>query len=200
MRRILEIWASGQGVISVHCFQSSVPAEAYTRESCVVEALGERGRGGGDGSRDQLYHLSVSLCTEQGGAACPGAHGEFGVPGHQHGVWAQAPRPKPPSPAGKRCLGAGANGDPTGLRVLTGSVGLGMRVLSPSRGAEGAEPVPAGLRTITNQRKGNCYGAAASWLPERRRRLGVHMLHRAMRIFLAEGERQLRPADIQAGR
>lgn len=75
-----------------------------------------------------------------------------------------------------------------------------MRVLSPSRGAEGAEPVPAGLRTITNQRKGNCYGAAASWPPERRRRLGVHMLHRAMRIFLAEGERQLRPADIQAGR
>ncbi|XP_047908411.2 LOW QUALITY PROTEIN: ankyrin repeat and LEM domain-containing protein 1 [Anser cygnoides] len=96
VRRILEIWASGQGVISVHCFQSSVPAEAYTRESCVVEALG--------------------------------------------------------------------------------------------------------LRTITNQRKGNCYGAAASWPPERRRRLGVHMLHRAMRIFLAEGERQLRPADIQAGR
>ncbi|XP_040393681.1 ankyrin repeat and LEM domain-containing protein 1 isoform X3 [Cygnus olor] len=96
VRRILEIWASGQGVISVHCFQSSVPAEAYTRESCVVEALG--------------------------------------------------------------------------------------------------------LRTITNQRKGNCYGAAVSWPPERRRRLGVHMLHRAMRIFLAEGERQLRPADIQAGR
>ncbi|XP_068517675.1 ankyrin repeat and LEM domain-containing protein 1 isoform X2 [Anas acuta] len=57
-----------------------------------------------------------------------------------------------------------------------------------------------GLQSITNQRKGNCYGAAASWPPERRRRLGVHMLHRAMRIFLAEGERQLRPADIQGGR
>ncbi|XP_072701874.1 ankyrin repeat and LEM domain-containing protein 1 [Ciconia boyciana] len=96
VRRILEIWASGQGVISVHCFQSTVPAEAYTRESCLVEALG--------------------------------------------------------------------------------------------------------LQTVTNQRKGNCYGVAASWPAERRRRLGVHMLHRAMRIFLAEGERQLRPADIQGGR
>ncbi|NXN76101.1 ANKL1 protein, partial [Himantopus himantopus] len=96
VRRILEIWASGQGVISVHCFQSTVPAEAYTREGCLVEALG--------------------------------------------------------------------------------------------------------LQTITNQRKGNCYGVAASWPAERRRRLGVHMLHRAMRIFLAEGERQLRPADIQGGR
>ncbi|NWQ85798.1 ANKL1 protein, partial [Burhinus bistriatus] len=96
VRRILEIWASGQGVISVHCFQSTIPAEAYTRESCLVEALG--------------------------------------------------------------------------------------------------------LQTITNRRKGNCYGVVASWPAERRRRLGVHMLHRAMRIFLAEGERQLRPADIQGGR
>ncbi|NXE84842.1 ANKL1 protein, partial [Cochlearius cochlearius] len=96
VRRILEIWASGQGVISVHCFQSTVPAEAYTREGCLVEALG--------------------------------------------------------------------------------------------------------LQTITNQRKGNCYGAVASWPAARRRRLGVQMLHRAMRIFLAEGERQLRPADIQGGR
>ncbi|NWI25078.1 ANKL1 protein, partial [Sula dactylatra] len=96
VQRILEIWASGQGVISVHCFQSTVPAEAYTREGCLVEALG--------------------------------------------------------------------------------------------------------LHTLTNQRKGNCYGVVASWPAERRRRLGVHMLHRAMRIFLAEGERQLRPADIQGGR
>ncbi|NWX24901.1 ANKL1 protein, partial [Aegotheles bennettii] len=40
VRRILEIWASGQGIISVHCFQNSVPAEAYTRESCLLEALG----------------------------------------------------------------------------------------------------------------------------------------------------------------
>ncbi|CAM9766156.1 unnamed protein product [Bubo scandiacus] len=92
VRRILEIWASGQGVVSVHCFQSSVPAEAYTREGCLVEALG--------------------------------------------------------------------------------------------------------LQTLTNQRKGQCYGLAASWPAERRQRLGVHMLHRAMRIFLAEGERQLRPGDV----
>ena len=66
-------------------------------------------------------------------------------------------------------------------------------------GAVGAAPDHTGLRAVTNQRKGNCYGVAASWSPARRRRLGVHMLHRAMRIFLAEGERQLRPADIQAG-
>ncbi|XP_027520014.1 ankyrin repeat and LEM domain-containing protein 1 [Corapipo altera] len=92
VRRILEIWESGHGVISVLCFQNRVPAEAYTREGCMVEALG--------------------------------------------------------------------------------------------------------LQTLTNQRKGHCYGVAAGWAPERRRRLGVHMLYRAMSIFLAEGERQLRPGDI----
>ncbi|NWS48684.1 ANKL1 protein, partial [Probosciger aterrimus] len=96
VRRILEIWESGHGVVSVHCFHSTVPAEAYTREGCLVEALG--------------------------------------------------------------------------------------------------------LQTITNQRKGLCYGAVAHWPAARRRRLGVHMLHRAMSIFLAEGERQLRPVDIQGRR
>ncbi|XP_061870787.1 ankyrin repeat and LEM domain-containing protein 1 isoform X2 [Colius striatus] len=96
VRRILEIWVSGHGVVLVQCFQSSLAAEAYTRESCLVEALG--------------------------------------------------------------------------------------------------------LQTITNQRQGQCYGVAARWAAERRRRLGVHMLHRAMCIFLTEGERQLRPADIQGGR
>ncbi|KQK77385.1 BRISC and BRCA1-A complex member 1 isoform X6 [Amazona aestiva] len=56
------------------------------------------------------------------------------------------------------------------------------------------------LQAITNQKKGLCYGTVARWPAARRRRLGVHMLHRAMSIFLAEGERQLRPMDIQGGR
>ncbi|NXF70888.1 ANKL1 protein, partial [Sclerurus mexicanus] len=95
VQRILEIWESGHGVISVLCFQNRVPAEAYTREGCMVEALG--------------------------------------------------------------------------------------------------------LQTLTNQRKGQCYGVAAGWAAERRQRLGVHMLYRAMSIFLAEGERQLRPGDFPGG-
>lgn len=129
VRRILEIWGSGQGVISVHCFQSSVPAEAYTRESCVVEALGEWGCGGGTGPGIGSATSPTPLRAEQGAAACPGVRGEFGVPGWQHGVWAQAPHS--PSPVGERCLGAGANGDPTGLWVLTGRY-------------EGAEPIRGG--------------------------------------------------------
>ncbi|XP_032025968.1 ankyrin repeat and LEM domain-containing protein 1 isoform X1 [Hylobates moloch] len=94
VRQILDIWASGCGVVSLHCFQHMVAVEAYTREACIVEALG--------------------------------------------------------------------------------------------------------IQMLTNQKQGHCYGVVAGWPPARRRRLGVHLLHRALLVFLAEGERQLRPQDIQA--
>ncbi|XP_008578771.1 PREDICTED: ankyrin repeat and LEM domain-containing protein 1 [Galeopterus variegatus] len=94
VQRILDIWASGRGVISLHCFQHVVAVEAYTREACLVDALG--------------------------------------------------------------------------------------------------------IQTLTNQKQGHCYGVVAGWSPARRQRLGVHLLHRALRVFLAEGERELRPQDIQA--
>ncbi|KAM9330553.1 uncharacterized protein PAF06_015171 [Gastrophryne carolinensis] len=95
IQHIVDIWKSGQGVLSLHCFQNTIPVEAYTREACMVDAIG--------------------------------------------------------------------------------------------------------LKMLTNQKKGVYYGQAQNWTPTRRRRLGVHMLHRAMQIFLAEGERQLRPPDISAG-
>lgn len=41
MRQILDIWASGHGVVSLHCFQHVIAVEAYTREACLVDALGE---------------------------------------------------------------------------------------------------------------------------------------------------------------
>ncbi|XP_034376694.1 ankyrin repeat and LEM domain-containing protein 1 isoform X1 [Arvicanthis niloticus] len=94
VRRILDIWDSCRGVISLHCFQHVVAVEAYTREACLLEALG--------------------------------------------------------------------------------------------------------LQTLTNQKQGHYYGVVAHWPPPRRRRLGVHLLQRALRVFLAEGERELRPQDIQA--
>ena len=40
VRQILDIWASGRGVVSLHCFQHVVAVEAYTREACLVDALG----------------------------------------------------------------------------------------------------------------------------------------------------------------
>ncbi|XP_043223052.1 ankyrin repeat and LEM domain-containing protein 1-like isoform X2 [Amphibalanus amphitrite] len=53
-----------------------------------------------------------------------------------------------------------------------------------------------GLRNLTNVRRGDYYGAAKAWPAERRRRLGVALLHRAWRIYGAEGETQLRPEDL----
>ncbi|XP_041086959.1 ankyrin repeat and LEM domain-containing protein 1 [Polyodon spathula] len=95
VQHILQVWAAGQGVISLHCFQNVIPVEAYTREACMVDAIG--------------------------------------------------------------------------------------------------------LKMLTNQKKGDYYGVVATWPMKRRRLLGVHLLHSAMHIFLAEGERQLRPTDIRAG-
>ncbi|XP_078412210.1 uncharacterized protein LOC144688997 isoform X1 [Cetorhinus maximus] len=95
LKQILDIWESGQGVISLHCFQNVIPVEAYTREACMVDALG--------------------------------------------------------------------------------------------------------LQMLTNKKRGDYYGVVATWPMKRRRRLGVHMLGRASQIFLAEGERQLRPADLRIG-
>ncbi|XP_069137278.1 uncharacterized protein [Argopecten irradians] len=40
IERILDIWSSGEGVVSLHCFQSVIPVEAYTREACMVDAIG----------------------------------------------------------------------------------------------------------------------------------------------------------------
>ncbi|XP_076444008.1 uncharacterized protein LOC143282294 [Babylonia areolata] len=37
---ILEVWAAGLGVVSLHCFQNVIPVEAYTREACMVDAIG----------------------------------------------------------------------------------------------------------------------------------------------------------------
>lgn len=52
------------------------------------------------------------------------------------------------------------------------------------------------LVPLTNEKVGEFYGSAACWDPRLKRRLGCVLLHRAFKVFLAEGERQLRPADI----
>ncbi|XP_029355884.1 uncharacterized protein LOC115042026 [Echeneis naucrates] len=93
VQHILNVWNGGQGVISLHCFQNVIPVEAYTREACMVEAIG--------------------------------------------------------------------------------------------------------LKMLTNQKRGDFYGVVSNWQSKQKRELGVHLLYRAMQIFLAEGERQLRPADIR---
>ncbi|XP_030583537.1 uncharacterized protein LOC115779163 [Archocentrus centrarchus] len=54
-----------------------------------------------------------------------------------------------------------------------------------------------GLKMLTNQKRGDFYGIVSNWHTKRKRELGIHLLYRAMQIFLAEGERQLRPADIR---
>lgn len=93
VQHILQVWNAGHGVVSLHCFQNVIAVEAYTREACMVDAIG--------------------------------------------------------------------------------------------------------LKMLTNQKRGDYYGVVSTWSVRKKRELGVHLLYRAMQIFLAEGERQLRPADIR---
>ncbi|XP_059059611.1 ankyrin repeat and LEM domain-containing protein 1-like [Achroia grisella] len=53
-----------------------------------------------------------------------------------------------------------------------------------------------GLPNLKNLKCGNYYGVAASWPLKERRMLGLYLLYKALQIFLSEGERQLRPGDI----
>lgn len=53
-----------------------------------------------------------------------------------------------------------------------------------------------GVNNLTNQKVGNYYGLVESWPLKERRMLGLYLLYKAMQIFLTEGERQLRPDDI----
>ncbi|XP_049876839.1 ankyrin repeat and LEM domain-containing protein 1-like [Pectinophora gossypiella] len=53
-----------------------------------------------------------------------------------------------------------------------------------------------GLQNLKNLKSGNYYGSVASWPHKDRRMLGLYLLYKAMLIFLSEGERQLRPDDI----
>lgn len=53
-----------------------------------------------------------------------------------------------------------------------------------------------GLENLTNLKKGEYYGVAKSFSMRQKRQLGIALISRALRIFLAEGESQLLPFDI----
>ncbi len=55
-----------------------------------------------------------------------------------------------------------------------------------------------GLNRLTNQQSGQCYGSVKSWVPSKKRRLGAFLLLKAFRILLSEGERQIKPADVNS--
>lgn len=55
----------------------------------------------------------------------------------------------------------------------------------------------SGLPRLTNRKRGDYYGRAASWPQKKKREMGVFLLQRALKILLSEGERQLRPEDLK---
>ena len=57
-------------------------------------------------------------------------------------------------------------------------------------------PPPSGLSCLTNQVKGVSYGAAKRWQPSLRRKFGVFLLYRAMKVLVADGVREIHPGDL----
>lgn len=53
-----------------------------------------------------------------------------------------------------------------------------------------------GVENLTNLKKGDYYGVTKNYSMRQKRQLGVGLLHRAMNIYLAEGESQLMPFDL----
>lgn len=132
VQHILQVWNGGHGIISLHCFQNVIPVEAYTREACMVDAIGTN---------------TVV-------------------------IWQRIK---------------------TDLNIRS-SLSFSLTELKCN---EFMFILLSGLKMLTNQKRGDYYGMVSTWPAKRQRELGVHLLYRAMQIFLAEGERQLRPADIR---
>ena len=53
-----------------------------------------------------------------------------------------------------------------------------------------------GLARLKNEKHGVYYGTTATWNAQLRRRLGTYLLYRAMKIFIADNEIQIKPMDI----
>ena len=50
---------------------------------------------------------------------------------------------------------------------------------------------------LTNLKPGDFYGVSADWDLDTRLRLGTFLVFKAFKIFLQEGERQIRPVDLK---
>lgn len=53
-----------------------------------------------------------------------------------------------------------------------------------------------GLDCLTNMKRGEYYGVAKNYSMRQKRQLGIALLHRAMNVYIAEGESQLLPFDL----
>uniref|UniRef100_A0A915PMF7 LEM domain-containing protein n=1 Tax=Setaria digitata TaxID=48799 RepID=A0A915PMF7_9BILA len=40
LQKIVDLWVGGRGVVSLHIFQNIIPAEAFTREAAMIDAIG----------------------------------------------------------------------------------------------------------------------------------------------------------------
>lgn len=61
---------------------------------------------------------------------------------------------------------------------------------------EGAIIETLGIHNLTNVKKGEFYGVSTCYTMRQKRQMGIALLFRALKIYLAEGESQLKPCDF----
>ena len=66
VEQIRAIWKDGLGVVALHAFQNTIPVEAYTREACMILALGEVNYI----TNKKILLLDRQRCTARG-ISCP---------------------------------------------------------------------------------------------------------------------------------
>ena len=54
-----------------------------------------------------------------------------------------------------------------------------------------------GCSNLSNVKPGDYYGVASNWSSDQKYELGTFLLFKAFKIFLQEGERQIRPVDLK---
>nr|XP_018898808.1 PREDICTED: uncharacterized protein LOC109031634 isoform X1 [Bemisia tabaci] len=54
-----------------------------------------------------------------------------------------------------------------------------------------------GVKNLKNEKHGEYYGPCTSWSQKQKCQLGCFLLYRALIVFLADGERQLKPYDVE---
>lgn len=55
-----------------------------------------------------------------------------------------------------------------------------------------------GLDNLTNLKRGEYHGLTKTWFMREKKQLGTVLLYKAFKIYLSEGESQLRPTDIKS--
>ena len=166
LRHILDVWSAGYGVISLHVFYNTTAEEAFTREACMIDAIGER----------ELYPDS------------------FSEPALGPALVVNNPFTWTISLALPLVLFPDYFSTPSASRKNLMEVSITVQLVPPLPLLP-PSPSP-GLDMLTNVVRGQPHGDVVQWSPSRKRHFGVYLLHKALRAYLIDPPQQIYQTDL----